>query len=451
MGKLFGTDGIRGVANTWPMTAETALAVGRATAHLCRRHEGRHRIVIGKDTRLSGYMLENALTAGICSMGVDVLLVGPMPTPGIAFITDSMRADAGIVISASHNPFQDNGIKIFARGGVKISDAMEAEIEALVSTGRINDIRPTADHVGKAARIEDAIGRYIVFCKNTFPEELTLEGLHLVLDCANGATYKVAPIIFSELGAQVTTLHHEPNGKNINLNCGSQHPEDLARKVVEVGAHAGLAFDGDGDRMIAVDERGTALTGDHVMAISAKDMQSRGTLHGNQIVCTPMSNLGLRLALKKMGVSYVEAGVGDRQVLEKMRELNANLGGEQSGHILFLDHHSTGDGIISCLQLLSIMQQTGLPLSQLAAVMQEAPQALINVPVLEKPPIDTIEGLSAAIRAAEQELADAGRVFVRYSGTEAICRVMVEGPTPDLTNRIAQTLATLIHTRIGKR
>ncbi|MDA0576510.1 MAG: phosphoglucosamine mutase [Verrucomicrobia bacterium] len=449
MGKLFGTDGIRGVANTWPMTAETALAVGRATAHICRQHEGRHRIVIGKDTRLSGYMLENALTAGICSMGVDVLLVGPLPTPGIAFITESMRADAGIVISASHNPFQDNGIKIFARGGIKLSDAMEAEIEALVSSGRINDIRPTADHVGKAFRIEDALGRYIVFCKNAFPRDLSLDGLHLVLDCANGATYKVAPIVFSELGARVTTLHHTPDGTNINRRCGSQHPEELARKVVEVGAHAGLAFDGDGDRMIAVDEKGQALTGDHVLAICAQDMQARGILAGNQLVCTPMSNIGLRMALKGLGIGYCEANVGDRNVLVKMRDVGANLGGEQSGHILFLDHHSTGDGIISCLQVLAIMQQTQTPLSRLADVMQIAPQALINVPVAEKPPIDSIAGLQAAIRKGADELADAGRVFVRYSGTEPICRVMVEGPTIAMTERIANTLADLVRARIG--
>ncbi|MCE9615838.1 MAG: phosphoglucosamine mutase [Lentisphaerae bacterium] len=450
MGRLFGTDGIRGVANTWPMTAEAALAVGRATAHLCRRHEGRHRIVIGKDTRLSGYMIEHALTAGICSMGVDVLLVGPMPTPGIAFITHSMRADAGIVISASHNAFQDNGIKIFSRGGDKISDAMEDEIESLVSTGRINDIRPTADHVGKAFRIADAIGRYIVFCKNTFPEDLSLEGLHLVLDCANGATYKVAPIVFSELGATVTTIHHEPDGKNINQRCGSQHTEDLARKVLEVGAHAGLAFDGDGDRMIAVDEQGTPLTGDHVIALCAQDLHARGKLAGNQIVFTPMSNFGLRQAMQRLGIRFAESAVGDRSVLEKMRELGAVLGGEQSGHIIFLDHHSTGDGIISALQVLSIMQRTGRPLSELATVMQSAPQALINITVKDKPPIDTVEGLPEAIRSSEATLGDAGRVFVRYSGTEPICRVMVEGPTQALTDKLAGHLADVVRTRIGR-
>lgn len=451
MGTLFGTDGIRGVANTWPMNAETALAVGRATAHLCRQHGRRHRIVIGKDTRLSGYMIETALTAGICSMGVDVLLVGPMPTPGIAFITRSMRADAGIVISASHNPFQDNGIKIFSREGLKISDAMEEEIEALVSTGRINDIRPTADHVGKAFRIEDALGRYIVFCKNTFPDDLSLEGLHIVLDCANGATYKIAPIIFTELGAKVTTLHHEPDGTNINDHCGSQHPECVSAKVREVGAQVGLAFDGDGDRMIAVDETGATLTGDHILAICARHLQEQKRLDNNLVVFTPMSNLGLRIAFDGLGIHYSEADVGDRNVLVKMRELGATLGGEQSGHVIFLDHHSTGDGIISALQLLAIMQHTGQPLSQLATVMQVAPQALINVKVTNKPPIEAIDGLGDAIRASEAEMGKAGRILVRYSGTELLCRVMVEGPTADTTDRIAKLLADIVRTQIGKR
>ncbi len=451
MGTLFGTDGIRGVANTWPMNAETALSVGRAVAYLCRRHEGRHRVVIGKDTRISGYMLENALTAGICSMGVDVLLVGPMPTPGIAFLTHSMRADAGIVLSASHNPFQDNGIKIFARGGLKISDEMEQEIEDLVSTGRIHDIRPTADLVGKATRIDDAPGRYIVFCKNTFPDELSLDGLHLVLDCAHGATYKIAPIIFAELGARVTTLFNEPNGKNINAGCGAQHPQALAEKVRELGADAGLAFDGDGDRLIPVDETGAILTGDHVLAICARALKDRGRLTGNRIVFTPMSNLGLRHACRALGITFEESDVGDRNVLEKMRATGACLGGEQSGHIIFMDHHGTGDGIISALQLMAIMRHSGQPLSALATAMQVAPQVLINVPVREKPPIESIVGLPEAIRDCETELADAGRVLVRYSGTERICRVMVEAVSADTTRRLAATLTSLIDRQIGAR
>jgi phosphoglucosamine mutase len=449
MGKLFGTDGIRGVANTWPMTAEAALAVGRATAHICRQHEGRHRIVIGKDTRLSGYMIENAMTAGICSMGVDVLLVGPMPTPGISFITQSMRADAGIVISASHNPFQDNGIKIFARDGVKISDAMEAEIESLIDTDGISDIRPTADDVGKAFRIDDALGRYIVFCKNTFPAEMTLDGLKVVLDCANGATYKVAPIIFSELGAEVTTIHAEPNGRNINLHCGSQHTANLAARVRDVGAHLGFAFDGDGDRMIAVDELGRELTGDHVLAICAQHIQSMGELHDNLLICTPMSNFGLRIAMDQIGVECREAAVGDRNVLLLMNETGAVLGGEQSGHVIYRNHHSTGDGIITALQILAILRATGKRLSELAGILSLSPQRLISVEVSDKPPIEDIPGLADAIASAEDELEQHGRVLVRYSGTERICRVMVEGPSESVTERLADGLSDLIRRAIG--
>lgn len=449
MSKLFGTDGIRGVANTWPMTAEVAIAVGRATAHLSKQHEGRHRIVIGKDTRLSGYMLESALTAGICSLGVDVLLVGPMPTPGIAFITHNMRADAGIVISASHNPFQDNGIKIFSRDGFKISDALETEIESLVSGEHIKDIRPTAHEVGKASRIDDAMGRYIVFCKNTFPDDLTLEGLKLVLDCSNGATYKVAPIVFRELGADVTTLSAKPDGKNINRDCGSQHTQDLSSMVRETGADVGLAFDGDGDRLIAVDERGIEITGDHVMAICAKHMKENRALPGDLIICTPMSNFGLQIALMEIGVKQLEAPVGDRNVLAKMIETGAVLGGEQSGHIIFAGHHSTGDGIISALQLVAIMRQSDKPLSVLSEILTLSPQHLISVPVMKKPPIEDIPGLDDAMEDARKELRSKGRVLVRYSGTEQICRVMVEGPAEDVTERLADSLVGIIRDAIG--
>lgn len=449
MSKLFGTDGIRGVANTSPMTAEMALAIGRATAHICKRHGRRHRIVIGKDTRLSGYMIENALTAGICSMGVDVLLVGPMPTPGIAFTTQSMRADAGVVISASHNPFQDNGIKIFSAEGVKISYDLEREIESLVATGHINDIRPTAHEVGKAFRIDDAIGRYIVFCKNTFPADLNLEGMRVVMDCANGATYKVAPIIFFELGADVTAIHNKPDGKNINEFCGSEHPTELAAKLREEGADVGLAFDGDGDRLILVDETGRELTGDHVLGICAKHMQELGELHNNVVVITPMSNLGLRLSLQNMGIGFEEADVGDRNVLELMKQRGASLGGEQSGHVIFLDRHATGDGIISALQVLAIMKRTGKKLSELAACVTPAPQRLINVEVKTKPPLEDIPGFSEQLRAAEAELGDRGRILVRYSGTQLICRVMVEGPSEEVTQRIAEALAETVRDAIG--
>ncbi len=449
MGKLFWTDGIRGVANNAPMTAEMALAIGRATAYVCKHHENRHRIVIGKDTRISGYMLENALTAGICSMGMDVLLLGPMPTPGIAFTTRSMRADAGMVISASHNPYQDNGIKIFSRHGYKLSDDLEHEIEDLVLSGRINDIRPTADQVGKARRIDDAIGRYIVFCKNTFPDDLTLDGLKIVLDCANGATYKVAPVIFSELGAEVTAIHVEPNGRNINDGCGSQHTQNLSAKVREVGAHVGLAFDGDGDRLIAVDEQGRELTGDHILGVCARHMLASGRLRGNLVVLTPMSNFGLRQLLDNLGIRFVDAAVGDRNVLELMKQMGASLGGEQSGHIIFHDLHTTGDGIISALQLLAVMRQSGEPLSRLAGIVKLAPQRMINLKVKQKPPLDTVPAIATAVAAAEAELAGRGRVLVRYSGTELLCRVMVEGPTAEMTDRQVESLAAVVRTALA--
>jgi phosphoglucosamine mutase len=450
MTKLFGTDGIRGIANVAPMTVESALAIGRATAYICRRHDKRHRIVIGKDTRLSGYMIENALTAGICSMGVDVLLLGPLPTPGIAFTTCSMRADAGIVISASHNPYQDNGIKIFSGDGFKLSDEDEAEIEMLVSSGKINDIRPTAAEVGRATRIDDAIGRYIVFCKNTFPSDMDLEGMKVVLDCANGATYKVAPIIFQELGAEVIAIHNKPNGRNINDACGSQFTDDLKASVREHDADLGLAFDGDGDRLIAVDETGTEVTGDFLLAICARGMQQAGELKNDKVVITCMSNVGLRQAFDGMGITYPESDVGDRNVLELMIKEDALLGGEQSGHIIFLDHHTTGDGILSALQLVAAMRRSGKPLSELAAVMIQSPQVLINIPVKTKPDLDSLAGYREAVAAAETELETAGRVLNRYSGTQAICRVMVEAPTDADANRIAGTLVELIRGQIGE-
>lgn len=449
MEALFGTDGIRGVANIHPMTAEIALSVGRATAYICKRHERRHRIVIGKDTRLSGYLIENALTAGICSMGVDVLLVGPMPTPAIAFITHSMRADAGIVISASHNPYQDNGIKIFSQDGFKIADEIEKEIETLVSTDHINDLRPTADDIGKAFRIDDAIGRYIIFCKNTFPDTLTLEGLRIVIDCANGATYKAAPIILSELGANVTAIHVQPNGKNINDNCGSQHTNDLKKAVLENKADLGLAFDGDGDRLISVDENGNELSGDHILAICADFLKKQNKLRNDTMIITPMSNFGMRIAMQKAGIHLEDAPVGDRNVLELMKKRDANLGGEQSGHIIFRDHHTTGDGIISALQLLAVIQTTGKRLSELASIITLAPQRLINIDVNSKPAIENVPEIMEVIKSAETELGDTGRVLVRYSGTQNMCRVMVEGPTEEATNRLAETITSAVRKAIG--
>ncbi len=450
MSRLFGTDGVRGVANVPPMTAEMALEIGRAIAFVCKsHHKHRNNIVIGKDTRLSGYMLESALTAGICSMGVDVLLVGPMTTPGIAFITRSMRADAGLVISASHNPYQDNGIKIFSRDGYKLPDAEEDEIEHLITSGRIRDIRPTAREIGKAKRIDDALGRYIVFCKNTFPEEISLEGMKIILDCANGATYKAAPTIFSELGGDVTAIHCEPDGTNINDHCGSQHTADLIAKVLETNADIGLAFDGDGDRLIAVDEQGKEITGDHILAICGKMYKERGLLKNNLIISTVLSNYGFIRAIKEMGASHGASKVGDRYVLELMRETGAVIGGEPSGHMIFLNHHTTGDGIISALQLLASMRRSGKPLSELSKIMTPAPQTSINVDVKSKPPIEQLTELQGAIAAAEAELQGGGRVLIRYSGTQAMCRVMVEGPTEQLTARLAHTLANVIRRCIG--
>jgi phosphoglucosamine mutase len=450
MGRMFGTDGVRGIANVHPMTAEMALEIGRAAAYVCKKHaKQRHTIVIGKDTRVSGYMLESALTAGICSMGVDVLLAGPLSTPGIAFITRSMRADAGVVISASHNPYQDNGIKIFSRNGFKLPDAEEDEIEDLITSGRIKDIRPTASEIGKATRISDANGRYIVFCKNTFPEDQSLEGMKIVLDCANGATYKTAPTIFAELGAAVTTIHCDPNGVNINDHCGSQHTEDLSAKIREIGADVGLAFDGDGDRLIAVDEKGEQITGDHVMTICARMYKDLGLLKNNLVVATVMSNFGFFAALKKLGIQEGVSKVGDRYVLEMMQEKGGVLGGEESGHVIFLNHHTTGDGIITALQLLWAVKRSGQPLSELAKVMTLSPQKIINVNVKDKPPLEKIPELQKTIKEAEAELGDKGRVLIRYSGTQSMCRVMVEGPTQQMTDRLTQTLADMVKKCIG--
>jgi len=453
MGRLFGTDGVRGMANAGNMTAEMVLEIGRATAYVCKEYhkEGgtRPTIVIGKDTRLSGYMLENALTAGICSMGVDVLLLGPLPTPAVAFITQSMRADAGIVLSASHNPYHDNGIKIFSRTGYKLPDAEEAEIEELVMSGKIKDIRSTEDAVGKAKRIDDAMGRYIVFAKNTFPEELSLAGMSVVLDCANGATYKVAPFIFSELGAEVTAIHVSPDGKNINDDCGSQFTDDLKAKVKETGAAVGLAFDGDGDRLIAVDENGTELSGDQIIAICTRCYKERGLLTGDKVIGTVMSNVGFHAAMKDLGIEVGTAAVGDRYVLEMMKETGTVLGGESSGHVIFHNYHTTGDGILSALQLLSIMCETGEPLSELAKVMKVFPQKLINIDVAKKPPIEEITELQEAIQRVEAELGEEGRVLIRYSGTQPMCRVMVEGPTDEITGKYAGELADIVRKVIG--
>ncbi len=359
MRKLFGTDGIRGVANVHPMTTEVALQLGKGCAYIFKDKTRRHKIVVGKDTRLSGYMLENAITAGICSLGGDVLLIGPLPTPGIAFLTRSMRADAGIVISASHNPYQDNGIKIFSHNGFKLPDEVEEKIESLMFSEVLASPGITANQVGKAFRIEDAIGRYIVFLKNTFPQELSLDGLHLVLDCANGATYRVAPTVFEELGARITLLGARPNGENINKNCGALYPGLVGAVVRKKKADLGISFDGDGDRVVLVDENGEVIDGDQVMAICADRMFKEKRLKKNTLVATVMSNLGLEVAMRQRGIRLVRTQVGDRYVVEEMVRRGCNLGGEQSGHLVFLDHNTTGDGILSALQVLAIIQPGG--------------------------------------------------------------------------------------------
>ncbi|MEA3547782.1 MAG: phosphoglucosamine mutase, partial [Thermodesulfobacteriota bacterium] len=341
MRRLFGTDGVRGVANIYPMTTEIAMQIGRGIAFLVKDRTHGHRIVIGKDTRISGYMIENALAAGICSMGVDVLISGPLPTPGIAFITTSMRADAGVVISASHNPFQDNGIKIFSKTGFKLPDQLEADIEDLIFSQKMAALRPTADEVGRAFRLDDVGGRYIVFLKNTFPKNYTLDDFHIVLDCAHGATYKVAPHVFEELGARVTKIGVQPDGKNINHECGALHPEVMAEKVKQLGADIGIALDGDGDRLIVSDENGNVVDGDHLMAICASDLMSRKKLKKKTLVSTVMSNMGLELAMEQMGGKMVRTNVGDRYVVEEMRRKKYSFGGEQSGHLIFLEHNTT--------------------------------------------------------------------------------------------------------------
>ncbi|MFZ5774956.1 MAG: phosphoglucosamine mutase [Thermodesulfobacteriota bacterium] len=444
MRKLFGTDGVRGVANTHPMTTEIAMQIGRALAFLVKDTRRGHGIVIGKDTRLSGYMIENALAAGICSMGVDILLVGPLPTPGIAFITTSMRADAGVVISASHNPFQDNGIKIFARNGYKLPDEEELEIEDLIFSQKMEALRPVADEVGRASRIDDARGRYIVFLKNTFPKEYTLDAFHIVLDCANGATYGVAPHVFEELGATVTVLAAEPDGTNINRDCGALHPEHMAAKVRELGADIGLALDGDGDRLIVCDEQGRIVDGDHIMAICAAELLEMGQLKEKTLVATVMSNLGLEIAMRGMGASLVRTQVGDRYVVEAMRANGYNFGGEQSGHLIFLDHNTTGDGILAALQLLAVMIRKNKPLSELARIMESVPQVLKNVRTAERINTAKIPGFTARVAAMEKELGTDGRILVRASGTEPVIRVMVEGMDAGRIDAMADELCELI-------
>ncbi len=445
--KLFGTDGIRGLANEPPMTPEVAFAVGSAIAHTARRGGRGAKIVVGKDTRISGYMLETALAAGVCAMGGRVMLCGPIPTPAVAYLTTSMRADAGIVISASHNPFADNGIKIFGPDGFKLPDEQESEIERLMEDGSLAKRRPTGDKVGRAERVESAGGRYVTFVKNTLPRELSLDGVRVVVDAAHGAAYKVAPSIFAELGAEVIALGVKPNGRNINEGCGALHPQAMRDIVRSKKAQLGIALDGDADRLIVVDEKGDVVDGDAIMALCASRMLARGELKNGGLVATVMSNLGLERAITAMGGRLVRTAVGDRYVVEAMRRGGFSFGGEQSGHLIFLDHASTGDGLVAALQLLSIMIREQRPLSELAATaMERVPQVLDSVTLAARKPLESMPTLSRLTKAHEERLGAEGRILVRWSGTEPKLRVMVEGPDEALIRSIARELCEAAQT-----
>jgi len=441
--KLFGTDGIRGVANEPPMTPEVALRLGRAIAFVARRDPARPvRVVIGKDTRLSGYMLETALAAGICAMGGRVMLSGPIPTPAVAYLTTSMRADAGVVISASHNPFGDNGIKIFGPDGFKLVDEKELEIEKLLEDGRVDRQNPTGSGVGKAERIDDAGGRYVVYCKNTFPSSRTLDGVRVVVDAAHGAAYRVAPAVFAELGADVCAIGCRPNGRNINRDAGALHPEHMVTEVRAREASIGVALDGDADRVVVADEKGNIVDGDALMALCATRMLRAGRLAKKTLVTTVMSNMGLERAIEGGGGKVVRTAVGDRYVVEAMRGGGYNFGGEQSGHLVFLEHASTGDGIVAALQVLEMMLAEERPLSELAAeVMDRVPQVLENVTLSERRPLTEMSLLSAASTRIEKALGSSGRLVVRWSGTEPKLRILVEGENQARIAAYAKELA----------
>jgi len=454
--RIFGTDGVRGIANIEPVTAETSLKLGRAAAHVFtqlnprKNPEGtRPKIVLGKDTRLSGYMLENALVAGITSLGVDVLIIGPLPTPGVAYITRSLRADAGIILSASHNPYEDNGIKFFRHDGYKLDDQVEEQIEQLVFTGEIDSIRPTAGKIGRAARIDDALGRYVEFAKASFPRGMSLEGMRVAVDVANGAAYKSTPCVLRELGADVAVAHNQPNGMNINDGCGSTHPDEIRRVVKLNRADVGITHDGDADRVLLCDEDGEIVDGDEILAIAAVDLLRGGQLRDKTVVATVMSNLGLDEALAAHGGKVVRAKVGDRYVIEEMVQQKLNLGGEQSGHIIFRDFTTTGDGIISALQILRIMHQSGQPLSKLKACLNKYPQAQRNLIVKEKPPLSELSIVMKLVNEAEKELSGKGRVLLRYSGTEPKIRLLIEGREFDKIDRQANRIADAIQSAIG--
>ena len=454
--RIFGTDGVRGVANVEPVTAETALKLGRAAAHIFtqlnpREHQSgiRPKIVLGKDTRLSGYMLENAMVAGITSLGVDVLVIGPLPSPGVAYITRSLRADAGIVLSASHNSYEDNGIKFFRHDGYKLDDQIEAQIEQLVFSGEIDSVRPTAGKIGRATRIDDALGRYVEFAKASFPRGMSLEKMRVAVDVANGAAYKSTPCILSELGAALTVAHNEPNGTNINADCGSTYPSEIQRLVKECGAEVGITHDGDADRVLLCDENGEVVDGDEILAIAAVDLLASGNLKEGTLVATIMSNFGLDEALTTRGGKVIRTKVGDRYVLEEMVQRNLNLGGEQSGHMIFRDFTTTGDGIISALQILRIMKTSGKRLSELKQCLKKYPQAQRNLRVKQKTPLDDLPEVMKLVGAAEKELGGQGRVLLRYSGTEPKLRLLIEGRELAQIDRQANRIAEAIESAIG--
>jgi phosphoglucosamine mutase len=455
--KIFGTDGVRGVANIEPVTAETALKLGRAAGHVFKnlessaRGHGRHKIVIGKDTRLSGYMLENAISSGILSMGVDVLFIGPLPTPGVAYVTRSLRADAGIVITASHNPYADNGIKFFRPDGFKLDDKIEDRIENLVFSGEIETIRPTAEAIGKAVRIDDALGRYIEYAKSSFPRGMTLEGMRVVVDCAHGAAYKSTPCVLRELAAEVIVYGNEPDGMNINQDCGSMHPEQMCRKVREHQACIGIAHDGDADRVLLCDETGTLIDGDDIMAIAGLDMLANGTLGEKTLVSTVMSNAGLEAAIIKGGGRVIRTAVGDKNVIDEMLRNGFNLGGEQSGHMIFRDYGTTGDGLVAALQILRIMKSKDQPLSKLARCWARFPQLVTNVRVREKKPFEQLDGLTKLVAVAEQELkGQGGRLLLRYSGTEPKARLLLEGRDKETLQKWSNEICGVIQKQIGE-
>src|SRR5687767_15431564 len=456
MKKIFGTDGVRGRANVEPVTAETALKLGRSAAHIFKtleshsRGKGRHKIVIGKDTRLSGYMLENAISAGVLSMGVDVLFIGPLPTPGVAYATRSLRADAGIVITASHNPFDDNGIKFFRADGYKLDDKIEDQIEHLVFSGEIESIRPTASEIGKAVRIDDALGRYIEYAKASFPRRMTLDGSRVVFDCGHGAAYKATPCVLRELGAEVIVYGNQPDGTNINKECGSMHPELMATKVRERRADIGIAHDGDADRVILCDETGSMIDGDDIMVIAGLDMIAAGTLARNTVVSTVMSNAGVDAAITKAGGCVVRTAVGDKNVIDEMLREDYNFGGEQSGHLIFRDYSSTGDGLVAALQILRIMKSQGKRLSELKQCWTRYPQLVTNVRVREKRPFDQLDGLKDLLTQAEAAVKiDGGRVLLRYSGTEPKARLLMEGSDAAVLKHWSTRISDTLKNQIG--